>query len=70
MSALNIVADAKFQTNRTVNQPISAVPCVQNHTEKYTSKTTTTKIISKCGSPQGHTRGTQTASVSMPMTSS
>jgi len=46
MSALNLVRDAKLQTNRTVNQPISAVPCVKNHTEKYISKNTTTKIIS------------------------
>jgi len=55
VSALTIVTNAKLQTNRNANQPISAVPCVQNHTQKYTTTTTTTKIISKCGSPQAHT---------------
>jgi len=52
---LNIVRDAKLQThNRMANQPISAVPCVQNHTQQYISTTTTIKINSKCGSPPVH----------------
>jgi len=56
VSALNIITDAKFQTyNKTTNQLISAVPRMQNHTQKYTPTITTTNIISKCGSPQVHT---------------
>jgi hypothetical protein len=63
MSSLNIVIDAKLQTSRTVNQPISAVPSVQNHTKKYISITPPKNLKIWL------TSGSQTASVSMPMTS-
>ena len=36
-STVIIVTDAKLQThNRTAKQPISVVPCEQNHTQQYT----------------------------------